>query len=324
MLDVRIHFFWSENWAFVKAFRFILCTEYSIDFILLFLEVRSTYIKRHCVMFDILNAKWCYSISHFCAAIFTLVFFLFDDAVIVVGLCCWHNCGTNMIRFSHSIPSFWLEIHFYNLRQPSSLFVHTQAHHPQKRKLALAFAYPIRLMWNENYMIFFCGPIRDKHTYSYSRAKASRDKRVRERVRKAKKKKLNKIVGTKKEPNQFLLFPFRYRFFLKPLRSLYVYVYVCRYTQKSQRKLNKSTVIEIRNWRPGFVRINCWKKNCPSILFVFSISRDFFLFLALSSFKSAFVNMFRMKIYFSDLLGPIVEFLCRSYFKFVLSDESFV
>lgn len=75
MLDVRIHFFWSENWAFVKAFRFILCTEYSIDFILLFLEVRSTYIKRHCVMFDILNAKWCYSISHFCAAIFTSDFF---------------------------------------------------------------------------------------------------------------------------------------------------------------------------------------------------------------------------------------------------------
>lgn len=65
--------------------------------------------------------------------------------VIAVGIDCWHNYGTDMIRFSHSIPAFWLEIHFfYNLRKPSSL---------PKRKLAHEIGerapIRIRLMWTK-------------------------------------------------------------------------------------------------------------------------------------------------------------------------------
>lgn len=72
-----------------------------------------------------------------------------------------------------------------------------------------------------------------------------------------------------------------------PMRSSFSSSCVCVwiYLKAAKRKLNKSTVIEIRNWRPGFVRTDCWtrrgEKKKPSVDFVsiFNFQNNFFDFL---------------------------------------------
>lgn len=74
--------------------------------------------------------------------------------VIAVGIDCWHNYGTDMIRFSHSIPRFWLEIHFF-LQFPKTIYF---ARLPRKKETSTwnrrARAFPNSIDVNENYMIF--------------------------------------------------------------------------------------------------------------------------------------------------------------------------
>lgn len=140
------HTFFERKLSFCRSISFHSLHRIFHSFHLLFFEVRPAYTGFCCVMLDILNAEWCYPIL----SIFFPILFCSDDAV-VVGVYCWHNCGTDLIRFKHSIPGFWLEIHFYNLREPSS-FARTQIHRHRKRKLAYQkseweHTYSIRLMY---------------------------------------------------------------------------------------------------------------------------------------------------------------------------------